>query len=165
MQGITVSKFMKDGEEMNDQTIILKCSNGFTLRAEGSNLIVTTKRTEESIRISQIQSFTLKNPGAISPGKIVFSTAQAPSAGVNLGLGVGVAIGAEKSFFFSSSDLDTALKLRDYVTGFTEHQVSTDSTASVVSVVEEIRGLKVLLDEGILTQEEFDAKKKLLLGI
>ena len=35
----------------------------------------------------------------------------------------------------------------------------------VVSVVEEIRGLKGLLDDGILTQEEFDAKKRQLLGI
>ena len=34
-----------------------------------------------------------------------------------------------------------------------------------VSAVEEIRGLKALLDEGILTQEEFEAKKKQLLGI
>ena len=36
---------------------------------------------------------------------------------------------------------------------------------SVVSVVDEIRGLKQLLDEGILTEEEFAAKKKQLLGI
>lgn len=35
----------------------------------------------------------------------------------------------------------------------------------VVSVVDEIRGLKQLLDEGILTEEEFAAKKKQLLGI
>ena len=35
----------------------------------------------------------------------------------------------------------------------------------VVSVVDEIRGLKQLLDEGILTEEEFAAKKKQLLEI
>jgi len=32
-------------------------------------------------------------------------------------------------------------------------------------VADEIRELKDLLDDGILTQEEFDAKKKQLLGI
>nr|DAU00696.1 MAG TPA: Short C-terminal domain [Caudoviricetes sp.] len=32
-------------------------------------------------------------------------------------------------------------------------------------VVDEIRGLKQLLDEGILTEEKFTAKKKQLLGI
>ena len=40
-----------------------------------------------------------------------------------------------------------------------------EAAGSVVSVVDEIRGLKQLLDEGILTEEEFAAKKKLLLGI
>lgn len=32
-------------------------------------------------------------------------------------------------------------------------------------LVEQLRGLKVLVDEGVLTQEEFDAKKKQVLGI
>jgi len=35
----------------------------------------------------------------------------------------------------------------------------------VVSVVEEIRGLKGLMDDGIITAEEFEAKKRQLLGI
>ncbi|MBR8749972.1 hypothetical protein IX317_001652 [Fusobacterium sp. DD29] len=34
-----------------------------------------------------------------------------------------------------------------------------------ISVTDEIRKYKILLDEGILTQEEFEAKKKQLLGI
>ena len=37
--------------------------------------------------------------------------------------------------------------------------------AEAVSPIEEIRQYKELLDAGILTQEEFDAKKKELLGI
>ena len=36
---------------------------------------------------------------------------------------------------------------------------------SKVSAVEELKQLKELLDMGILTQEEFDAKKKQLLGL
>jgi predicted Zn-dependent peptidase len=38
-------------------------------------------------------------------------------------------------------------------------------TGTVVSVVDEIRGLKQLLDDGILTEEEFTKKKKQLLGV
>ncbi|MDN3365425.1 SHOCT domain-containing protein [Priestia megaterium] len=39
------------------------------------------------------------------------------------------------------------------------------SSAMVVSVSEEIRNLHALKEEGILTEEEFSAKKKQLLGI
>ena len=37
-------------------------------------------------------------------------------------------------------------------------------TGSAKSKVEQLRELKGLLDEGILTQEEFDAEKKKILG-
>lgn len=39
------------------------------------------------------------------------------------------------------------------------------STAKEISPADEIRKYKQLLDDGILTQEEFDAKKKQLLGL
>jgi len=43
---------------------------------------------------------------------------------------------------------------------------STGSSApSTTSAADELKKFKELLDEGILTQEEFDAKKKQLLGI
>lgn len=41
----------------------------------------------------------------------------------------------------------------------------TDKTNSEQSPFDEIRKYKELLDEGIITQEEFDAKKKQLLGL
>ena len=40
-----------------------------------------------------------------------------------------------------------------------------DSAQKANSSVEELRGFKVLLDEGVITQEEFDAKKKQILGL
>lgn len=42
---------------------------------------------------------------------------------------------------------------------------SSSSSSSASSAADEILKLKSLLDSGILTQEEFDAKKKQLLGI
>ena len=47
----------------------------------------------------------------------------------------------------------------------TFHTAQAAPEGKVVSVVEEIRGLKELLDDGILTSEEFDAKKRQLLGL
>lgn len=144
--------------------ITLRCMNGFTVHAKGSNIVVESKRKEETYPISKIQSFALKEPRALSPGTITFRTAQAASSGIGLGLGVSAAIGAEQNFFFAKGDLATALQLRDYVSNF-EAESTPQSDGKVVSVVDEIRGLKGLLDEGILTQEEFDAKKRQLLGI
>lgn len=144
--------------------ITLRCMNGFTVHAKGSNIVVESKRKEETYPISKIQSFALKEPRALSPGTITFRTAQAASTGIGLGLGVSAAIGAEQNFFFAKGDLATALQLRDYVSNF-EAESTSQSDGKVVSVVDEIRGLKGLLDEGILTQDEFDAKKRQLLGI
>lgn len=149
---------------MNSHNITLRCMNGFAVRIEGANLIVESKRKEETFPISKIQSFALKEPRALSPGTITFRTAQAASSGIGLGLGVSAAFGAEQNFFFAKADLETAIRIRDYVSNYgAEKAMQPEGT--VVSVVDEIRGLKGLLDDGILTQEEFDAKKRQLLGI
>ncbi len=151
---------------MNSSQIILNCSNGFTLYAKNNNLVIVNKRNEEIIPIEKIQSFSLKEPGSVKPGMIVFRTAQAASSGINVGFGIGVAIGAEKTFFFSKAEIENARKIRDCVVNFNVNQApQLSETDKVVSVVDEIRGLKSLLDEGIITQKEFDTKKKQLLGL
>lgn len=150
---------------MSNTQITVQCSYGFTLAVKGSNLIVTKKRSEESYPIDKIQSITLSEPKGLTLGTITFCTAQAASAGLNIGLGISVAAGAEKSYCFPKSELEAAKALRDYVVNFDETKNTQLSEGMVVSVVDEIRGLKRLLDDGILTQEEFDAKKKQLLGI
>lgn len=144
--------------------ITLPCSNGFTLHIDGENIVIATKKAEEIIPISRVQSFSLKEPG-LAYGKIVFTTAQAATTGVNIGFGISAALGAEKTFFYSKGALETAKQFRDVVLNYGKHTDQPAPTAAPVSVVEEIRGLKALLDEGILTQEEFTEKKKQLLGI
>ena len=149
---------------MDNPSITLKCMNGYTLYIKGSNLIVRSKRTEDTYPISKIQSFSLKEPRALSSGSITFRTAQAASAGIGIGLGISAALGAEQNFFFTKAELSAALQIRDYVSGY-DGKESAPSSGMVVSVVEEIRGLKGLLDDGIITQEEFNAKKRSLLGL
>jgi hypothetical protein len=105
---------------MIDSNFTLRCMNGFTLHVRGANLIVATKRSEEMFPISKIQSFSFKAPRGIGAGKIVFRTAQAATSGINLGFGIGAAFGAEKTFFFSKSDLEDARRLHEYVTSYEE---------------------------------------------
>jgi hypothetical protein len=47
----------------------------------------------------------------------------------------------------------------------TIHTVQTINTVQTSNDLEDLRKLKALLDDGIITQEEFDAKKKQLLGL
>ena len=148
---------------MEKNSVVLPCESGYTLRTEGGNLVVEKKNKRETFPISRIQSFTITKPN-IFGGTVVFTTAQAATGGVGLGFGMAAAVGAEKTFVFKKNDYEAAQALERYIAGYEESKSETAS-GNVVSVVDEIRGLKQLLDEGILTEEEFSAKKKQLLGI
>lgn len=153
------------------EQIIVNCQGKNTLTVRGNALVVIHKAEEQTFPIQNIQSFSVRKPGLGGCGSIIFKTAQAASFGVKLGFGIGAALGADHAFTFWAEEFDAACRLRDYIAGFIPPDQASDPIApppterQVVSVVEEIRGLKGLLDEGILTQEEFDAKKKQLLGI
>ena len=163
------------------EPITLSCSNGFTLIAQDGNITIRTRKKDEVIPVSRIHTVTLKEPGALSPGKFIFTTAQAPSAGIGVGFGVIAAIGSEKSFFYSKADYPIATTMRDYILGYEKQkqaeleaarrteqkpqQTVSQQPASTASVINEIRSLKELLDEGILTEEEFQFKKRQLLGM
>jgi hypothetical protein len=151
---------------MYNAAITLPCSGDYTLHIKGASLVVATRKEEEAIPISSIQSFALKEPSRRGYGKITFSSAKPATFGINVGMGIGLALGAERTYYFSPEWVERAKELRDHVLGYSEAQKSAaPQSGTLVSVVEEIRGLKGLLDDGILTQEEFDAKKKQLLGL
>ena len=141
----------------------LFCNGGYEIEIRGNVLVIMKKRNEEIVPIEKIQSFSFKEPG-LSTGRIAFKTAQASAGSVALGGGVSVAGGVERVFYFQKRDVETARAIRDAVTGFSNRGAEPVG-GTTVSVVEEIRGLKQLLDDGILTEEEFAAKKKQLLGI
>ena len=150
---------------MSNNQISVECI-GYTLVADGGKLLVKGKKEEEVFAIQNLQSFTLKEPKGLTRGSITFHTAQAPTVGLRSSFGT-LALGAEKMYVFRNEFLDDAKRLRDYIVSYGEQSAVADASTQgkVVSVVEEIRGLKSLLDDGILTQEEFEAKKKQLLGI
>lgn len=156
---------------MDNYEITVQCTFKTTLSINGTNLVVRRKDQETIYPLAKIQSFkfteaTLYNGGGI----IAFKTSESADGSVYLGFGVSSSSGAEHSFGYKYKELENAKKLRDYITAHLSNgEIGTDGAepglGKVVSVVDEIRGLKSLLDEGILTQEEFDSKKKQLLGI
>lgn len=152
---------------MENPDIVLYCKSRTELHIKGDSLSIVKKKEETMFKIMNIQSFTIKEPGIVSDGIITFSTAQASSVGLNLGLGISLAGGSEYTVFFKDDEFKTALKVKEYINHFKSKtdQSTMPPAGTVVSVVDEIRGLKQLLDEGILTEDEFAAKKRMLLGI
>ncbi len=82
--------------------------------------------------------------------------------------GVHSAVNDENTIAFDNNQEKEAKKIYDYVIARRAELKNPPVQASVVeqpSPTDEIRKYKTLLDEGIISQEEFDAKKKQLLGL
>lgn len=64
-------------------------------------------------------------------------------------------------FVFNGEENETAIKIRDFIIS----KISKNNIDNNISNAEEIAKYKKLLDDGIITQEEFETKKKQLLNI
>lgn len=148
--------------------IELKCKQGFTITA-GDGVIIATKNGQaERFPIRLMQSVKFRLGKMFDPGVLTFKVGS-PTASLNVGMGFGLGLGGEKIFLFPRDENDTAQKFYDYICYCQEHPdapaQAAQAVSSVVAVADEIRALKSLLEDGIVTQDEFDAKKKQLLGI
>jgi len=79
--------------------------------------------------------------------------------------GVFAAAADENSITFGSKDNELAEEIVAYIQGKIKEAKQPKVTMAATSVADEIMKLKGLLDIGIITQAEFDAKKKQLLGL
>ncbi|EAC3507859.1 hypothetical protein E1Z16_10805 [Listeria monocytogenes] len=109
---------------------------------------------EKAILISSITSIQLKKPN-LSFGYIQFNMA----GNIN-NQGVIGAVQDENSILFSPDEMDIALMVQSNVEKLL---VEKQTTPAQLSVTEEIRKYKELLTEGIITEVEFEKKKKSLL--
>lgn len=113
---------------------------------------------EKSIPIRSITAIQFKEP-SLTTGYIQF----AYSGSSETKGGTMSAVKDENSITFVKKELDKAKELVELIES--KRHAETPSNSSTVSTADELKKFKDLLDEGILTQEEFDAKKKQLLGI
>lgn len=137
---------------------------GITIRRKGMlNLMNQGLKGEKSIPFSSISAVQLKKPG-ITSGYIQFSIL----GGNESKGGVTAAVKDENSVMIAGQDeYDAMLELKSYIEKKilernTPQQASQENSKSPV---EQVKELKELLDMEIITQEEFDLKKKELLGI
>lgn len=68
-------------------------------------------------------------------------------------------------FWFVENRTDVHAALTDIIGKVQVESVYTQNTAPVASNADELKKYKELLDTGVISQEEFDAKKKQLLGL
>lgn len=110
-----------------------------------------------------ITSVEVKKPGTFFVGFIQFSIAGSVPRDSKLTLSGG-AMGAasdENSVLFKSdNNYKIALLIKNWVENYSEVSVSSGS-----SDADELRKMKALLDEGIISLDEFNHKKKSILGL
>ena len=138
---------------------------GTTVKILKKGSILAAERNK-TIPIRNITSVEVKKPGAMFVGFIQFSIAggKARDSSFTLSGGAYDAVQDENSIVFSDQEAyQKALEIKEYVENFSEPRDQGNATSN--SVADEILKLKSLLDQGILTQSEFDEKKKQLLGI
>ena len=137
------------------------------LGLEEHSVIYESGRTSQTIPISQIISFEIKEPGSFSGGKITIKLGGASGSHLAITSFFAVSSTNNIEFYFQPKDLSTANKMQQYIQ---DYQAKLAAPQTVIQghkadPVDEIRRYKGLCDDGIITTEEFEAKKKQLLGL
>ena len=152
--------------------ITLKGTQGKTVSVDGATVKITKKgwllaaERNKTIPIRNIASVEVKKPGAITAGFIQFAIAGSAARDSSFKFTGGAFDAAqdENSVLFSGKELyDMALKIKEYVENYSEE--SQQMPSAHISMADEIMKLKGLMDQGILTSEEFETKKRQLLGM
>lgn len=150
------------------KTFEFKSNGKFTVTVDEYNVKIQPKgfsnfinkggsKGEKSIPIKSITAIQFKEPG-FTTGYIQFAySGSSETKGGSLS-----AVKDENSITFIKKELAQAKELVELIESY-RHSEKTPS--STTSPADELKKYKELLDEGILTQEEFDAKKKQLLNI
>ena len=110
---------------------------------------------------SDLTSVQFREPGKITDGYLEFEYPGSRSGG-----GSG-AYTSENAFSFAKKDLPQMTEVYNYIDGRIRELKQAKSAPQAVqkeSPAEELKKFKELLDIGVISQEEFDAKKKQLLG-
>jgi len=137
---------------MENRNLLEVFGKNQSVRIEGSSVFFTKKGQERIIPIANITSVSIQPPFAWENSRILVYTPQR--------------FGGLVAFALQTEDeLPYAKNIQKYIAEFQANpNTSNVATTTNFSVADELIKLKALVDDGILTQEEFDKKKSKLLG-
>jgi len=143
------------------------CVVGDTVRIEKQGFL--TAKREKTIRIRNITSVDVRKPRAFVVGFIQFSIAgcKARDSSYRLSGGSFDVVQDENSVVFTGQEnYEIALRIKAHVENWSGGQSHDPPPlpAAPLSIADEIRKLKALADEGLLTTKEFERKKRQLLA-
>jgi len=157
--------------------LIIRGRQGKTLTVSGDSVKIEKRgavgHREKTIAIRNITSVEVKKPGGWV-GFIQFSVAggYARDSSYTMTGGALDAVKDENSVVFAHMpEYEVALKMKAYIESWAPLVAASAPVPSAApvapgpSAANQIRQLKGLLDDGILTQDEFDQKKRQLLGL
>lgn len=135
-------------------------NNIVTIKRKGLlNLATQGLKGDKSIPFRNITAIQIKKPG-LTNGYIQFSQ----HGMMESKKGLWDANADENTVtLVSKTEYEQALEIKELIENANNNE--TTQQVQTTDATDEIRKFKSLLDEGILTQEEFDAKKKELLGL
>ena len=140
----------------------MECLNNESIETQDATIVVKRGNKATTIPISSIQEFQIEEPTRFKRGSIRIHTAKGDQSYVRLTNSVTVGFGAEIRLVFTESHLYIARLIQKYIA---EYGKSQPEAPAQLSSADELRKYKSLLDDGIISQEEFESKKKQLLGI
>lgn len=140
----------------NDKDSLTMGTDAFTINYLGE---------EKVIPFSQVISLSVKDPKSkLRPGMITITVGGAPNSMVHLtrSISIGNKNGVDfpHGFKYLAEGREIQQRFIDY-----QSKISSASVIPTATSADEIRQFKALLDDGIITQEEFETKKRQLLGL
>lgn len=115
---------------------------------------------DKTIYLNQITGIQIKPGTMLTNGYIQFTLA----GGIESKKGILEATQDENTVMFAKKDNELVNKIKSKIEELIASQKATN-TINPLSPADEIKKYKELLDAGIITQEEFEQKKKQLLGL
>ncbi len=156
----------KNEKRLASQTLELCGLQGKMVSVDGATIKMIKKgwgfatQREKALPIRNISSVEVKMPGAVMSGFIQFSIAGGAARNSSFTWTGGTFDAAQDEnsvVFVGQNAYQIALKIKEYIETYQER---ASSSGSPVSAADEIVKLKALMDQGIITPEEFAIKKR-----
>jgi predicted Zn finger-like uncharacterized protein len=160
----------KAGTYVPQAGLILNGRQGKSVIVDGATIRITKKagpfsaEREKTFPIRNISSVEVKKPGVFVAGFIQFSIAGGAARNSSYTITGGAFDAAQDEnsvLFLGQEKYQIALKIKNYVETYRE--TAPPASTLAISAADEILKLKALMDQGIITPDEFETKKRRLI--